>query len=367
MVKKAPYSKKLVEAYKTLASFIVRGGKGMPPHWPISIIETNWYYSQFFAKELYSTITDLEKRGISDKEMAELFWGPSTLSHWFYIANPVSFKDMTPKESEEFLEKTIDLLSIQRRGDIFCQNWRNKLLSDEKVKKLISQANFIEVDVPEIAKILAKINITLWHYCILIQIGHRSYSQEFHGPYNIGNGEILFVRDYFNLKPKEIWKFTSTLPFTKLRFLEVYKGVDIKIDMFNHFEVVGSLPQNLRKLSILVDDSKPLKSRLGVQNLFKDCDGVLEKGNKSVKNFSKKDWVEKIIKMRFFWLKPEKEILGKDWKPPKKVIRLVDRTKQAETATMNWVQNMRAAVSQLSPNKATERITGMFLNNVYQL
>ncbi len=367
MVKKVKYSKKLVEAYKTLTNFIVRGGRGMPPHWPISIIETNWYYSQFLAKELYTTICGLQKRGILDKEMAKLFWGPSTLSHWFYIANPVSFKNMTPGESEEFLEKTVSLLSIQRRGDIFCRDWRNELLSGREVKKLISQANFIEGDVSGVAKILAKINIALWHYCILIQIGHRTYSQEFHGPYKIGNGEILFVRDYFNLKPKEIWKFTSSLPFTKLRFLEVYKSVDIKIDMFNHFETSRPLLQNLRNLSILVDDSQYLKTKQDIQSLFKNCGGVLEKGNKVVKNFSKRDWIEKIVEMRFLWLKPEKEILEKDWRPPKEAYKIVNKAKDAERATMDWAQNMRAAVTQLPPNKAIERITQMFLDNVYQL
>lgn len=363
MAKKESYSKKIIEAYKILNSFIVRGGRGMPPRWPISIIETNWYHSQFWAKELYSTIQSLEKR-VSDKKIAKLLWGPSTLSHWFYIANPVSFEGLTPKESEEFLEKTINFLSLQRQGDIFCRDWTNRLLTKVEVKKLISVAKFINGDV---ATILAKINVMLWHYCILIQVGHRSYSQEFHGPYDIGNGENLFIRDYFNLRSKEVWKFTGQLPFNRLRFFEVYQGVQIKIDMFNHFEFSAPPSQNLRGLSVLVDDSKYLGTRKEVGNLFNTCEGILEKGNKTIKDFSKKDWIKKIIEMRHLWLKPRKEILGKDWRPNQALYDLTKKTDKAEKASMKWFENMRAAVTQLPPNQAEEKMTQMFLENIYQI
>jgi len=116
----------------------------MPPHYPISVVKTNWYYSQFWAKELYNTFKKLEKAGIEKEKIAELFWGPSAISHWFYIANPIPFKDLTPKESEDFLEETIEIISHQRRNDVFCRDQKNILLSPDEVKDLVGRGRTVE-------------------------------------------------------------------------------------------------------------------------------------------------------------------------------------------------------------------------------
>ena len=73
------------EGYKALANFVVFGARGQPPLWPFSVIETNWYYSRFFVRELHNTISMLEASGMAIADLARLCWGPSAISHWFYF------------------------------------------------------------------------------------------------------------------------------------------------------------------------------------------------------------------------------------------------------------------------------------------
>lgn len=376
MAKKASYSKKIVEAYQAVSHFIVSGAKGMPPQWPFSIIETNWYHAQFLPKEIFTIIKALEKKDFDNQEIAKLLWGPSAVTHWLYIAEHGlgapemrRFEGLTVRQAVEFLEKTIDLFSLQRRGNPFCRNWKNLIWSKERVEQAREKAKFIDVSTGSKAtRFLSNINTILWQYCILIQVGHRNYSQEFHGPYLLEDGRVLFVRDYFNLRPTEVWKFTSVLPFNKLRILEVYKkGTKIRVDLFNHFEITPSPIKSLQRFSVQVDDAKYLESAKEVRNLFKSCNGVIEKGNEFVRNFDKKDWVKKIIEMRYLWLKPTKEILGQDWKPPSEVYTLVKRIAEAEKATIEWGKRMRKVLTtNISEQKKEEKITQMFLDAVYQ-
>jgi len=365
MVSKVSFSPKLTEVYKTLSHYIVYGGRGMPPHYPISVIKTNWYYSQFWAKELYRVFKKLEKRGIKKEKFAELFWGPSAISHWFYIANPVPFKDLTPKECEEFLEKTVEILSRQRKNDVFCRDQRNILLSQNEVKDLLKDKKFLEIKDSSLKTTLSQLSILLWQYCIFIQGGHRAYSQEFHGPYSLDNGRSLFVREYFNLQPDSVWGFTSNFPARKIRFLEIYRNARIKINMFNLFEISDSSNPYPEEVFFQAD-SKILEDRKAIEGFFNLCSESLETGAGEVRNFQEEDWVRKIIDMRYLWLKPIKEILGEDWRPSEKTFDVARRTNEAERAAGLWVKNMKAAVMGLPENEAIEKITRMFLDNIYQ-
>ena len=150
MEQKAKYSEKVTEAYNTLAKFVVFGARGQPPLWPFSIIETNWYYSHFFPREIYQTITGLRKKGIGGSRIAELCWGPSAISHWFYIVEPAfgvprlnPFKGLKKQEGIKFIEDTVDILSLQRKGDRFCRDGKNILLSDDEVKQLLDGPTFL--------------------------------------------------------------------------------------------------------------------------------------------------------------------------------------------------------------------------------
>jgi hypothetical protein len=364
------YSNKIIEAYKAISEFIIRGAKGQPPAWPFSISEINWYRTKFWAKEVFTILKKLERKGISLKEIAKLCYGPSSLSHWLYLPEIATivpevdpFEGLTKEEGVKFIEKTIDLISLQRKGDIYCRNGKNIIFSPEEVEKTL---NTVDLKTPsQVEKnTLGKLNAVLWQYTILIQAGDRHCSQEFHGPYQIGRG-TLFVRDYFNLKPI-CWDFCKQFPYQKLTIFEVYTDVEIKIDMFNHFQTSAPLPQKLIKFALLIDDVTEPKI-ISLQELFEISNKVLNEGILSVNHFTKDDWIKRMFELKFLWLKPLKELIGEKSEVPSNLYKLLDRKEEAERVATQFVERVTSmSMEEVSEEDAINWLTQRFLKVIYK-
>ena len=156
-------------------------------------------------------------------------------------------------------------------------------------------------------------------------MAHHAYGHEFHGPYPLKNGEILIVREYYDLKVPEIWPFTKDLPFEKIIILEVYKNVEIRFDIFNHIESSASLPQNLQRVLVAIDNlDNNLKSLKEIEQLFENIKLLSNKSIKFTKDFTYKDWVnKKLIEVHYYSLKPHKDVLGKDWRPSTEIYNFI--------------------------------------------
>jgi hypothetical protein len=363
----------ILNAYKALASFIVYGAKGQPPRWPFSIIETNWYYTHFFPREIYRTITALERKGISKEKIAKLCWGPSAVTHWLYIIEPTMgdptldpFKGLSREEGIDFIKKTVEILSCQRKGDVFCRDGKNILLSKEEVDKLIEDKEFVNArENPQVMKSLSNLTTTLWHYTILIQVGHRAYSQEFHGLYPIEGNKSLFVKDFFNLAPgrdvgNPIWDFSLKMPYEEITVLEIYENVEkYQIDMFNHYDIKG------RPIKFCVVCGNSVLSEKEIKDLAKVCIDILSEANREIRKFSRPDWVKKIIDLRYLWLKPHKDLLGIDWHPPKDIYYLTTKTEEAARAAEQFEKNIISIIKGLSPAEIIEKVTQIFMEKIY--
>lgn len=363
------YSPKILEAYRALASYAVKGARGMPPAWPFSIVESMWIQSRFLAKEVYQVTKKLENIGVREREQSKMFFGPSALSQWLFWAQhgptfgtlAYPFHGLSIKEGLDFLERVIDLISLQRLEDPFCLNQKNILLKKQEIPKLVTQ-EFIKTENSEVAQVISKINVALVHYCNLFQVAFRAYSQEFHGPYSLGDGRILFVRDYFKLKPIEVWDFASEFPYERIRILEIYKGIEIKVNLTNVYWASPSPSTCLTKAAISVDGKK-FTNEKDIQKLFEASLNILERGNKRISKFAKKDWINKLIEMRYLWLKPMKEKIGEDWRPPSYVYDLVDQTPPIDLSKSGEI--WRNIITNLPEDEAIKKITQMFLDNIY--
>jgi len=310
---------------------------------------------------------ELENKGLSQKDIAKMFYGPSAVSHWLYSAN-FAFEGMSREEVIDFIKRTIDIIEYWRKEDPFCLNWRNIIWKTNKVRDEYGKEGFIDStgDIT-IAKILGHINMIAWHYCILIHVGHRNYSHEFHGPYYIGDNEILFVREYFNLRPYEIWPFASlqNVPFSKITSLEVYKNVEIKIDAFNHIWASAALARYLQRFLIVLDDSKVLTEN-GVKDLLSKWTNIITQAIAFIRNYTKEDFVRKVIEMKYWLLKPHKEILREEWRAPRNILDLAKNYKEAEVIARKAIQGQIERIKGHSEKEAIEKMTQMYLDNVYE-
>lgn len=361
------YSNEVVDAYKAVARHVVRGARGRAPAWPFSILETTIFYSRFFTRELLDTMRELENKGFGRKDIAKMFYGPSAVSHWLYLAG-FPFEGLSRDDAIEFIERTIEILKFWRKEDPFCMGWRNIIWDENRIKKECNREGFIETkNNPSIAQIMGKINMIAWHYCILIQVGHRNYSHEFHGPSPIENDEILFVREYFNLRPFEIWPFSSNqdVSFDRMTILEIYKDVEIKVDMFNHVWASSSLTPHLRRFLVILDDSKVLTQN-EIKNLLNKWTAIITRASTFIRGYTKENWIRKVIEMKYWLLKPYKELLGKDWQAPKKVVNLAKKYSEVEMLARKAIQGQIKRMMGNSESEATKNITEIYLDNIYE-
>jgi len=370
----------VLEAYRTLAKFVPKEARDQPPRWPFSVIERHWYLAHFFPKEVYTTIKALKAKGISMKKIAKLCWGPSAVSHWLFIpGSPLSFsiiddptlntfEGLTKEESIEFVEMTIELLLHQRKGDPFCRDGRNVLLSEQDVRSLVNRS-FIKAAKIPLTRALRNLTATLWQYTVLIQVGEHTYSHEFHGLYPIEEGRSLFVKDFFNLAPgkdvdEPVWDFSLEIPYSEITILEIYEDLKKQyIDMFNHYDVRGELVE----YCVLADGSE--LSEREIIRLSEICFMVFRKAIKAARTLSKSDWVKKLIDLRYLWLRPHKEILGIDWHPPENIYYLTERTEEAahvaERFEKNRLEKVSSLVKTLPPDEIVNRLTHLFMRKIY--
>lgn len=363
------YSNKIRDAYTTVSKHIVSGAMGphRAPAWPFSILETRYLYSKFYPKELFDTIIGLENQGFNKRDIAKMFYGPSGVSHWLYSAI-FEFEGLSRDEVIDFIKITIDIIEYWRKKDPFCMDWHNIIWISNEIIDQCNREGFMNLKEGSIiAKILGQINMIAWQYCILIQIGHRNYSHEFHGPYDIGNGELLFVREYFNLRPHEIWPFASTqnISFDSMKILEIYKDISIKIDAFNHVFASTSLAPHLQRFLLILDDSKVITEN-EVKNLLNKWTDIITRANMFIRNFTKKDFMRKVIEMKYWLLKPQKKILGKDWRAPEKIISLAKNPTKAGLMSKKAIRGQIEAINGCSEDEAIKKMTQMFLDNVYK-
>lgn len=369
------YPEKAIEAYHALSAFIVTGSREQPPSWPLSVITINQIHRKFFPNELYTTIKALEKKGLRDKEICSLLWGPTALTYLLYLPTSALgrqtsteplFDGCSAAESRAFIEKVIDYIALIRKGDPYCRDHKNILLTERDVEKELAMQRFFEVsENPELASIVHTINAVLFNYCLLIHVGGRGFSQEYHGPYGLGNGKSLLIRDYFNLKPSEVWPFAAALPFDTFSVFEIYQDVDIRLDLFNHYWHSKPPAQSLSTFALSTDGRALTASE--IQELFESCKEVMKEGILAVRRFSAEEWITKMIEMRYHWLKPAKTISGKNWKPPSDVLTLAHHTIQAiEEPERRPDQPISPSGASSSTEAAIETLQHLFLAIIYQ-
>ncbi|MGA1840889.1 MAG: hypothetical protein ACMUIU_09710 [bacterium] len=360
-------------AYDAVAAWIVKG-LGDPPQWPRNAMEWVYFQSRFFPKEFLSLVSRLEEKGYNLEYAARLMRYPSTITHWLYFpesnfgcSEEYWARDLSSQEGVDFIEKTIDLLYILRGSDVFCEGLRNTLLSHEDITNIMYQHEFIGVEnKPEISKIVSLLNMVLWHYTILIQGGSRVYSQELHGPYPLNDSEILFIKEYSALKPEGIWEFTSALDYEEITFYEIYKDIEINIDMFGHYFISEPSYKSLSKVAILVN-----KENISMQNikpLYEKSSQILEAGNSIVANFNRTEWTKKWIELGYLALKPFRDILNESWYPPAEILSMAESAEEAKLADissdyhLNFVKN---TLMSCSKEDAIEKIRDMHLKAIY--
>lgn len=302
--------------------------KAPPPVWPVFILEGEWYLYPYFLRELHTTIKLMKGKGYGTEEIAKLFKNPSRITQFMYLFPGISFSDLSVKERIELVDNLLDYIAYYRKGDIFCENGKNILWSDNEIEEIIGKYELItpsNEDKNKHRELIGKINGSLFNYCEFLHLAKHPFGHEFHGPYKLSDNEVLIAREYYDLKPTLVWSFTKNLPFERVLTLEIYKGIDIYFDFFNHTGSSSSLPQHLQRFFIAIDGcGNFITKREELEKLLVNINKIFVDATGFTSIYTTKDWIQKLFEMHYYYLKPFKDILGLDWKPPEKQYKFLE-------------------------------------------
>lgn len=266
-------------------------------------------------KIIHGDIKSLEKKGFTAKSISQLFRAPSRICNFFFFLG-ARHNDVGIDERIEVTLKLLEYIS-HYRTDPFCEDGKNIILNNNDIKLILEKTSLIDLcktsSASEYKQKLGKLNAALWLYCELLYFGYHSMAHEFHGPYEVNDGEILIVRDYYDLKP-EFWSFCQNFQIETITSYEIYSDIPIYFDFFNRSRSSKLLPKYLRKLCLKVNRIEDIDNLSKLDDVLNKIEKNVQDGISYINELEKKKLLEKNIEMFHYVLKPLRQATNKDWK-----------------------------------------------------
>lgn len=164
------------------------------------------------------------------------------------------------------------------------------------------------------------LSTALWAYSETLYFVHRQLACQYHGGYDLGDGTFAIVRDFCNLRPKDLWSefdFTG-IPDT-IQIVTVHdNSLKIDFDSYNNLYVRdGNMLQTLKYGYVVVNGEAI--SQEETSKLFKLIQDKLNEFHKMLESYSDNKIKHKYIDIFWYRTKPMADFLGVDWRPSEEI------------------------------------------------
>lgn len=256
----------LVEAFKEkMASDMVARGNAGNDVWPAPRVDLDAAVLAI-ASNVISTLS--ESFGVLDsEESARCLRFPSGLAELMYLFMDRPRDAIDAQERARVAESMLDVLSVLRNGNAFCENGANNVSTtsvDTQVQMLTRNQAIL------LGRLIAYLNL----YCEFCYFAFVAFGREVHGPYDPMIGATRLVRNYFDLHPN-FWRFPEVLGFQTLEIVAEYVDIDPSFDFMGRLRVHASLPEQCVAAQLVVDGAKVPCSDHSLERLIESVDGAL--------------------------------------------------------------------------------------------
>lgn len=292
--------------------------------WFVPYGEGNSYFFDIFTRDLWADITAFLAKH-SEEELADLLGTVGGL--WDLIVHGLEAMDTlqySEKEKRQYAFTLLKLMGKTKKDDILLETKRNTIWDNATAEKFSQTLEPIKNSQDAILKLCGALAMYTDALC-----NHWDcFIKELHGPYKVKKG-FLFLRDFLDLKPEEIWPQTKKMPCKKLRIATLCETTDIEMDIFQHYRYLSEKPlaQDLKAFSVL--EGERALSTEEIENLAKTIQGVTFGIVGQADKMAKAQKVQKYAEQLYYGLKKFRTALKKDWRPPKEVVdRINERVKE---------------------------------------
>lgn len=303
--------------------------------WPANGAQLYSYFSDEEAWDLFQKIKKIRKEKISLKEIAKLFYAPTTIRYYIGSNSIRGLKvrkkyvgDITQQDISDFMDFFFELLENMQSGDIFCSEDKNEILNKKELSDLIKEYKWNIAD-DETQRAVARLIIfsstmvwTLYYDCM------AGNGLENHGPYDVseyfGKNSILIIREFFNLKPVELWGHCKDFKYDNIKIYTIYKNLEnIGINYFSHIVSKSAFRDKLTHFYILVD-GKEINNLDEINKVVEEIVSQINKQKELVNSLSVEDKIKKGAESSYYSFKKFREFFGENWKPKIVVEKALD-------------------------------------------
>lgn len=278
--------------------------------WPVRSGRVTPLFLDIFTKELLNDL-DILKKQKTNGEIARLLTNPTFIVKLsYYILKGMRELGYTKEEQRNKMLFLFSLAKELKKGSLFNSNRKNIILSEEELAKIL-HTKLIKANTEDSGN-LHKFFSVLWAYLETIYfINHVSC--EIHGPYVYENSKYI-LRDYFNLRPIDLWEECNEFPYENISVITKYKDTDLTFDLFNNsFPTKLNLVDNLSEYSVLADGKEIDIEE--ITNLTKILSNIIQNITKKVDSFSSQELAIRYAEASYWYrVKQVKAALNKDWK-----------------------------------------------------
>lgn len=331
-----------LEIIEDYADFISLS-RSKEPIWPVHHESAAWYASPYYTRILLETFRKLKKTH-SMEEIAKLWRSPTRLMYSRVFLCFGQHSGLSKEEMIELMEYVVTCYCLLKSGDPVNKNKQHIVWSNEKLEKEVKAAPFLKTNLPEEKRVVGKLELNLYYLLELVYFYHHARGHEVHGLYE-SKGDKILAREYFDVRVP-YFGFAKKIPFGELTVLEKTKGLDVEIDLVQHIYSKESIPSKVTEISV-ERDGKYLKSISEIEDLSKHLSDVIELALEEDKTYSEKDWFKKCVEAYYWSLKPLRDEMEEDWRPPKEQYAFIEKGGHPQPSF---------AVSHLKPEEIRQRI-----------
>ena len=307
---------------KQIQQFLDSFYNSVGKHMDIGTIQPfDWYqFHPLFSKEwctkLLQTIKNLENK--NNKEIASTIdFVSSNREHLAYEILDMKCANLSQEDRKKIVNFRFNICKEKSKKDIF--GFKSNITMDTiQLKKLMSKIPFSKAT-PESARTLGMLYNALYNYGPAISLDfYLGFITENEGPYDIsdifGEGHILVIKKFWNLKPTEIFPHTSNYPYNSITIYCVYKNITYTSDFIAcHSQYKGDTLQGLTCFAVQADehfiDFQPVK------NLIEIYSQAAVESWQMLKQLDFESLKQKGLELRSYYQRKLFELAGLDWKP----------------------------------------------------
>lgn len=303
--------------------------------WPVHIGAVAPYFSDVEARDIFDKLRKLSKEKDAHSIVRKLLISPSVakaLLMDFIIGMKAVRPRITAKERVWFVNYLFDVLEEMQRGDIFCLNGKNVILSGREAQDLFKDTPWTWLKEgrrelgSSIYRVSASAKSLIWS---LYFYGWDDVGYEIHGPYTIRSREgkkfKLLVFDYFDLKPDLLWDSIKDFPYRSIKLLALFKeDAELEVDIFCHFISKGSLLDSTEAIYLEVD-KVPIRKKSIAHSISRRLLDKVSEQHVLIRKMNKKEVIKKYVESRYYAFRRWRQFFGEDWYPPNKVLKRISQ------------------------------------------